>query len=250
MPTVVAYHRPDSIDDAAALLAEPNRRAMGGGTVAVPEGRRVSATGVELVDLQALGLAGIDPIGGDGGPDRLRIGAMTRLGDLMADDRVPGLLRDLARREVPSTIRNQATVGGTVALGRPDSVLVAGFLVHGAVVERHGHEPRPLAQVLTDGVGRSIITAVTVEATGRGAMAATGRTPADEPIVAAVARLDDDRLRVALTGVAEHPIEVDPADPAAGLSPPTDFRGSSEYRLGLAAILPARALASLERGEP
>ena len=36
------------------------------------------------------------------------------------------------------------------------------------------------------------------------------------------------------------PVLVDPADPTAGLSPPGDFRGSPEYRLGLVEVLVGR----------
>ncbi len=52
---------------------------------------------------------------------------MVRLSDLEAHSDVPALLKDLSRREGPNTIRNAATVGGTIASGDPESELVAGF---------------------------------------------------------------------------------------------------------------------------
>ncbi len=73
-------------------------------------------------------------------------------------------------------------------------------------------------------------------------MAATGRTPADVPIVAAVARSGPSSVAVALTGVASVPVLVDPDAPIAELAPSSDFRGSAEYRLELARVLSARAL--------
>ncbi len=237
MPSVLAYHRPGSLDEAATLLAEPNRRAIGGGTVAVPDARIARDVGVEVVDLQALGL---DSLSSDGA--RLAMGAMVRLGDLMADPATPALLADLARRELPSALRNQATVGGTVALGEADSVLLAGLLVHDATVAVHGAETQALADLLAAGLGSGIVTSVSVETSGTGAIAATGRTPADVPIVSAVARAADTSVVVALTGVADHPVLVDPADPTAGLQPAGDFRGSADYRLHLAATLTARAV--------
>lgn len=237
MPSIAAYHRPDSLDEALSLLAAPNRRALGGGTVVVPESRVARAEAVELVDLQALALDGWDPGGAS-----LTIGAMVRLGDLADRDDAPPLLRDLARRELPSALRNQATIGGTVALGDPDSVLLAGLLVHGSQVALHAESPISLATALADGVGRRIVTGVTVDPTGTGAIAATGRTPADTPIVAAVARADAAGVHLALTGVATHPVLVDPDDPTAGLEPPSDFRGSADYRLHLAATLGSRAV--------
>ena len=57
-------------------------------------------------------------------------------------------LRDLAKRELPSALRNQATIGGTVALGEPTSVLVAGLLVHGADVVLHSGGVQELEAVL------------------------------------------------------------------------------------------------------
>jgi carbon-monoxide dehydrogenase medium subunit len=237
MPSVLAYHRPGSLDEAATLLAGPNRRAIGGGTIAVPDARIARDRGVEVVDLQALGLDDVDADG-----NSLTLGAMVRLGDLATDDRVPVLLADLARRELPSALRNQATVGGTVAMADWESVLTAGLLVHAASVSLHDIGAVPLAALLAEGVGQRIITTVTVQAGGVGAIAATGRTPADVPIVAAVARAADDGVRVALTGVAAVPVLVDTDDPTAGLSPAGDFRGSADYRLHLAATLTQRAI--------
>ncbi|MCP5027539.1 MAG: hypothetical protein GY929_14780 [Actinomycetia bacterium] len=239
MPSVLAYHRPESLDEASTLLARPDRRAVGGGTVIVPQARQIADIGVELVDLQSLGL---DTIETD--DNRLRLGAMVRLSDLVSHPATPTLLADLARRELPSAQRNQATVGGTAALGWPDSVLVAGLLAHNAIVEIHGAEPTALAGVLGAVTGR-IITGVTIETDGAGGYAATGRTPGDEPIVAAVARATAGSPYLALTGVATTPVLVDPADPTARLSPAGDFRGSPEYRLHLAGVLAQRALGEI-----
>lgn len=237
MPSIAAYHRPDSLDEALSLLAAPNRRALGGGTIVVPESRVARPDAVELVDLQALALDGWEQ-----SPDSLTIGAMVRLGDLVDHDDTPPLLGDVARRELPSALRNQATIGGTVALGDPDSVLLAGLLVHGAQVHLHGQDPMALSDSLAEGVGRRIVTGVTVDPAGTGAIAVTGRTPADTPIVAAVARRTDDGVRLALTGVGDHPVLADPADPTAGLRPPSDFRGSTDYRLHLVETLGTRAV--------
>ncbi len=236
MPTVLAYHRPSDLDEAAGLLDGTSRRAIGGGTVIVPQARIPSDDGVELVDLQGLGL---DSIAGSG--DTVEIGAMVRLGELATADDVPPLLRDLAKRELPSALRNQATVGGTVALGDGESVLLAGLLAHDASVAVHGHGSMSLVDYLAGDVS-GVVTSVCVDSTGSGSIAATGRTPADVPIVAAIARASGAQTSVALTGVAASPVLVDPGDPTAGLEPPADFRGSSEYRTHLVATLVARVV--------
>ena len=243
MPSVVSYHRPATIDQAAILLATGNARAVGGGTVAVPDARTSRDLGVQVVDLQAIGLDAI----GSGGSGRLRIGAMVPVGQLIDDERMPALLRDLARRELPSTLRHQATVGGLVAGRWHESALLAGLLVHDAVVELHGEESQALADYLAAEPGPQLITGLTIDPSGSGASAGTGRTPADVPIVGAVARRTSDSgsVAVALTGVASTPVLADPADVAAacaGVDAVADFRGSADYRRHLARTLTARAV--------
>jgi len=237
MSGILAYHRPTSLDEAVHLLTESNRSILAGGTEIVARARANRSAPVELVDLQALELDEISDADG-----RVRLGAMTRLDDVTTDGRVGDLLADLARRELPSAMRNQATVGGTVATASPDSVLLAGLLVHDARVELHDGSSLSLDQVLANGPGGAIIVAVDIDPSGTGTITATGRTPADEPIVAAVARFTSAGIRLALTGVAPTVIEVDPTDPTSGLEPPSDFRGSSIYRLNLAATLARRAI--------
>ena len=236
MPSVLAYHRPTSLDEAVDLLSDSNRWALAGGTVVVPEARKNKAEGVEVVDLQALGLGAVDQIGSE-----LNLGAMVRLGDLEADDRTPALIKEAAHRELPSALRNQATVGGTIASADPDSLLIAALLVHEAKLEVHQQPSVSLADYLA-GNRQGLIVAVAIETEGVGSMATTGRTPSDIPIVAAVARSANSGTHLALTGVAATPIAVDPESPTAALSPPGDFRGSSEYRTHLASVLSSRAL--------
>ena len=93
MSHVVAYHRPENLDEALRLLgrADTATVVLAGGT-SVNADR--SCDTVEAVDLQALGLEGITSLG----PARVRIGAMARLQDVAEHPLVPALLRDLARR--------------------------------------------------------------------------------------------------------------------------------------------------------
>ncbi len=249
MAQVAAYHRPQDLDGAIELLARPGRTALAGGTVLNAD-REPPA--IEVVDLQAIGLDGIEPAG----PDRVRLGAMVTLDRVAggADGLIPGWLADLARAELPSTLRTLATVGGTVAAGGGESALLVGLLAADAAVEVADRSTaaaaaaagggRPLADVLASGLAPgSIVTAVTVDVAGTGAVATTGRTPADVPIVAAVAVVSADAsTRLALGGVASQPVLADPADPTARLDPPGDFRGSADYRRHLAEVLSARAL--------
>ena len=245
MATVSAYWRPASIAQALELLDRPGAVAMGGGTAinASPPGDPV-----EVVDLQALGLGAIEPA--EGG--RVVIGATTTLQALVDSGEAPDLVREAARCERPSTLRAQATIGGRVATGDPDSELLAALLVHDAVVRvaGHGGVELPLPAVLAGlplDAGR-VVVAVTVGTGGRGASARVGRTPADTPIVAAYGRTGDAGTpgaggrRIALTGVAPTPVLVGGVEDVARLEPRGDFRGSAAYRLSLAATLVARVV--------
>lgn len=240
MARVVGYHRPTSLDQALSLLDAPGppRVLLAGGTLVNAEG---GTDPFEVVDLQAVGLSGIAETG-----DGLRIGATTTLQELTDEPLIPQVLADLAQRELPSTLRSLATVGGTIATGDPDSELLAGLLVHEAVVTitgESGEAAYVLAEVLGMGSIPGIITAVSIETGGTTAAARTGRTPGDRPIVAAVARRTRDRpLLLALCGVAATPIIV---DELTTLDPPDDFRGSAAYRRHLARVLSARVTAEV-----
>lgn len=245
MVQVTAYHRPNDLDGALDLLADPSRTILAGGTVLNAD-REPPA--VDVVDLQSLGLDGISADG-----DRLRVGAMVTLDRLADHDTTPDWLARLATAELPSTLRTLATVGGTVAAGGGESVLLAGFLAAGAMVAVATGPGGAITETeagvaLADGFDRrTLITGITIDPSSHGSVASTARTPADIPIVAAVAtRAADGAVRLALTGVAASPVLVDPADPIAGLDPPGDFRGSPDYRRHLAKVLSARAIAQLE----
>lgn len=240
MPLVAAYHRPASLDEALDLLSSPERVALGGGTTLNADRQ---PSNLEAVDLQSLGL---DAIAANG-TGWVRIGATATLDDIRRCGLLPDSLRELARLEQPSTLRTLATVGGLVAKASAGSLLLAGLLAHDARVELAGPASEcSLAELLAAGLPPgSLITAVTVDPSGRTAAARTGRTPADVPIVAAYGRRIEGFVAMAVTGVGDHPVLVDVYDPTAGLEPAVDFRGGREYRLHLAATLTARVMQEL-----
>ena len=242
MVTASAYWRPTTITQAFELLERPGAVVLAGGTRLTGGS---SAEQVEVVDLQALDLAGIRPETGDAQQiGTLRIGAMATLQEVADSDHVPGIVREAARREQPSTLRAQGTVGGCLATGHAESELLAALLVHEAMVHVDtslGNETVPLERLLDDlplDAGR-VVTALTIRTTGAAAAAHTARTPADRAIVAAFARTTGGGRRFALTGVAPTPVLVQPGDE---LHPVGDFRGSSEYRRALAEVLLARVV--------
>ena len=254
MPKLKAYHRPANLDEALRLLSRRgvNTAIVAGGTyINAHLANRVD----EVIDLQAVGLTEASY-----SSDRLTLGAMVRLQRIVEDSQAPALLRETAQREGPNTLRHAASVGGIVVGASKESELLAALLVFEAEVHVQypsppPHPPRkrggdgggiPLTDFLRDGpaaLDGGIVTAVSLATTGKTASARVGRTPADQPIVAAVARLDPGgKLHLALCGVAHTPVLVDPHNVKAAVNPPGDFRGSSEYRRHMAATLAERVI--------
>lgn len=236
MPKVVGYHRPATVEEAVGLLAQPNAAVLAGGT-------RVNATPfgnpLVAVDIQSLDLKGIAATG----TDAVRLGAGATLQQLADSELLPALLRELARREAPSTLRTLATVGGTVAAGGWESELLTGLLACEAEVELRsaaGTRTVGLAALLADCelLRSTLIASVTVRVDGVLDADHTARTPGDQAIVSAVARRNaGGSVVVAASGVAATPVIV---TDAASLTPPADFRGTTEYRKHLAEVLVAR----------
>ena len=118
------------------------------------------------------------------------------------------------------------------------------------ILNSDGELSVPLQEVLSkpERMESEIILSIDVATDGKSLLEATGRTPADTPIVAVAARHCSDGYRMAITGVAPTPVLVDPENPTVSLQPTSDFRGDSEYRLHLARILASRTL-NLLNGE-
>ena len=251
MPQLQTYHRPETLEAALDLLARPGMTSavLAGGTEL--NARKLEGVD-EVVDLQAIGLDGIQRAG-----DRLVVGAMTRLQAIVESDETPPLLRETAHREGPNTFRNQGALGGVIVDADPESELLAALLVFEADVRVQttggastmaGGRTLPLSDLLADVEGSlagGIITEISFATDGQTASERVGRTPADKPIVAAVGRkTTDGRMSLALCGVTDTPILVAP-DQNASLDPPADFRGSSEYRREMAVLLVDRVVNQL-----
>lgn len=242
MSQTPVYYRPTSVGEALALLAQtPSAVLLAGGTSLTPH---LDSAAQAIIDLQAAGLDHLTPA-----ENLLTLGAMVRLQTLADCPHAPDLLRQAAYREGPNTLRHAATLGGTVIGADWESELLAALLACDAQIEIqtvNGAQTIPLPDFLGNISGwlngGGLLTAITVATTGVIAADRVARTPADKPIVAAVARRDDQgQLWLAISGVAPFPLLLDPSE-LPYLTPPGDFRGSSEYRKEMAKVLAERVL--------
>ncbi len=269
-------HKPRTIEEALELLKQPGTFALAGGTALVAERRKDVRA---LVDLAGLDLAYIRD------EDRsIAIGATTLLEQLFESPILRavanGVVAEAAHRSAASILRNQATVGGTL-IAEPAGILATALLALDASLLISTADSSPgqvtaalLAEFLLHGPSASglLVTAIRIPASSLGRKAAletVARTPSDKPIVSACAAVEVDRglvraAALALGGVASAALRAAPAgqqlvgsklDPASieaavreacsKLEPPSDFRGSAEYRREMASVLLARALSDV-----
>jgi carbon-monoxide dehydrogenase medium subunit len=120
IPGTFDYHRPESVDDAVALLAKhgDEARAIAGGHSLIPMMKLRMAEVAHLVDLQAIGeLKGITVDGGT-----VTIGAMTTQHELIENEALANaapIIREASLQIADPQVRYVGTVGGNVANGDP-----------------------------------------------------------------------------------------------------------------------------------
>jgi len=274
------YHRPSSLPEALHLLQRrsPHTVPLAGGSTLVGSGSRdVEA----VVDLQNLGMRYVKPSESGG----LSLGSMATLGDIRFSDAIRGfaggIVSQAARNSAGSVLRNQSTIGGTVATADGASELLVALLACDAQVSGYlpQHTELPLSEFLIqrDGLleAAGLITEVHLNRpTGQTAAALerVARTPADSAIVcAAVVLTQADgicvRAGLAVGGVGPLPLRLSELEQLLigqrldddtvqvvmqgsplQLEPPGDFRGSPEYRKRMADVLTRRALqATIDR---
>lgn len=242
MPRVKTYHRPQSMEEALKLLVQKGQSAaiLAGGTGIVPT---LDDDVTDLIDLQSLGLERVEF-----SADRATVGAMTRLQRIVEDEAMPTVLRRAARNEGPNTLRNAATVVGTLIGGDWESEFYAAMLAYEAtmVVQTAGDVCElPLEEFEPSDFPDGIVTEVSFALGGEAALERVARTPADSPIVAVIGRRDAaGTVRLAFCGIAEKPVLLTDGE-LAEFVPPGDFRGSPDYRRAVATVLAERVSRAL-----
>jgi CO/xanthine dehydrogenase FAD-binding subunit len=254
---IVEYHRPDSLEEALALLSRPGviSRPIGGGTAIDRDGGDPLA----VVDLQRLGLNQVQERG-----NWLDLGATVTLQALLERPNLPAALNETIRKEATHNLRQVATVAGTlVAADGRSPFTTAGYALDAALRllpamegnERdliHLGDLLPLRKEILPG---RLITQVTIPLNVSLVYSFVARTPADRPVVcAAVARWPSGRTRVVLGGFGPAPLlamdgpEESGAEMAAreACREAGDAWASAGYRTEAAGLLVRRCLEGLK----
>ena len=252
---ITEYHRPQTMDDALKLLAQPNTLPLGGGT-------KINSPAFKdrdfaVVDLQALDLKRILRSG-----YTLEIGATATLQQLLESADAPAALQQAIRQEASLNIRNAATVAGTLVSADGRSPFAAAMLALDAKLDiRYSTTESRISNIGEFLALRpaGLITLVSIPLNAKFAYEQVARTPADVPIVcAALAQWNSGRTRLALGGYGANPLLAMDGTEADGLESAArntfheaiDQWASAEYRMDVAATLAKRCLASLNTAPP
>jgi carbon-monoxide dehydrogenase medium subunit len=278
IPGAFDYHRPKSLDEAVALLAEhgDDGRLIAGGHSLIPMMKLRLANPAHLIDLGAVAaLRGIEEAGG-----AVRIGAMTTQAEIIASALLAGkvpILRETALQIADPQVRSLGTTGGNVANGDPGNdmpavmmALGASFLARGPSGERaisaRDYYRGAFATALAE---TEVLTAISIPIPPAGhgwAYEKMKRKVGDYATAAAAVILVMEGgacrdARIALTNLADTPLYAADAasalvgtavDDAATLkavaaavgitAPASDLRGPPEFRRHVAGVMVGRAL--------
>jgi probable selenate reductase FAD-binding subunit len=242
---ITTYHRPQTLDEALTLLAQPNTFPLGGGTLL----SQPTTDSVQVVDLQSLGLDSLTQKGND-----LEIGATCTLQSLLESQHCPAALKVAIKLEAPINIRNSATVAGTLVSSDGRSPFATSLLAMDAKITVVSGQ----SSVVSIGEflplrPRGLITLITIPLNAKFAFEFVSKTPADKPIVAAaLSQWNSGRTRLALGGYGKSPMLAMDGTEAEGLDAAArnayheanDDWASAEYRMDVAAVLAKRCLES------
>lgn len=278
-PAGFTYHRPATVDDAVAVLAEvsPAGKVLAGGQSLVPLLNMRLAAPEHLVDINRLSDLAYVRVGGDG----VTVGALARHADVERDDAayaVLPLLRDTLGYVAHPTIRNRGTTVGSIAHADPAGELTAVLaLLEGTVTLRsaaRGERTVAAADFFTGPLSTcadagELVTSVTFpvpEGRTGAVWTEVARRHGDYAVcgTGVVVTLDDDLrvagARAAYVSAGPEPVVLDLTEavagrafddadwPAAGrlaasrLDPDDDIHATAAYRTHLAGVLTTRAL--------
>src|SRR3954453_3296759 len=257
------YHRPSSVDEAAALFAKgPESKYLAGGHTLIPVMKQRLASPSDVIDLSKIEeLVGIGLSG-----DALIIKAATTYFDILqsadAKKAIPALVHLTSVLGDPQ-VRYRGTIGGSIANNDPAADFPAAVLALGATVKTKKRSIAAddffkglFATALEDG---EIITSISFPIPAKAGYSKM-RHPASRFALTGVfvAKTKSGDVRVAATGASQNGVMRVPAIEAAlkanwssagmdkvtisadGLL--TDIHGSSSYRANLIKVMAQRAV--------
>ncbi len=279
IPGSFAFHRPKSVQEAVALLADlgEDARPLGGGHSLIPLMKLRLAAPTDLVALS--GIADLKRIGSEGG--EVVIGAGVTQHELIESDLVVKsvpLLREAALQIADPQVRYVGTIGGNVANGDPGNDMPAVMMALDATYELAGKggARKVAAREFYQGTyvtalePGEIVTAIRIPVPPAGhgyAYEKLKRKIGDYATAAAAVLLTMsggkvESCSIGLTNVGDTPLL---ATEAAGIltgstldaatvkkavaaaeaitSPASDRRGTPKYRTKMAGVMLSRALA-------
>lgn len=247
-----AYYRPDSLEEAVALLEDKEKglKPLGGGTILSRQ--RTGQFGV--VDLQNLGLDQIELRGG-----RILVGAAARMHALLSHPDIHSEIKRAVEIDASENIRNMATLAGWLVSSDGRSILSTVLLALDTTLTwaPGGKRVRlgdwfPVRKQEEPGV---MITQLEWQARPKLVFEYAARAPKDRPIlIVAAVQWDSGRTRIALGGYGAEPIIAmdgtgsDGAELASrdAYADAGDQWASAAYRQDVAAKLALRCLERID----
>jgi aerobic carbon-monoxide dehydrogenase medium subunit len=269
IPASFDYVRAASVAEALALLVEhdPDSKVIAGGQSLLPLMKLRLARPERLIDIGRLEeLRGVQAAAGGG----LAIGALTTYAELLDDVIVGrfGLFADALPRIGDVQVRNRGTIGGSIAHADPAADLPAVLLaLDGVVVARsaaRGERPIDIAAFFEGAFATALaedelVTEIRLPAPSGSvgsAYQALEQQASGYPI-AGVAAVVGDVIRVAVTGVGDHPYRATEVEAALVAGAPVheavesitngvdvngDIHADPEYRAAMARVMAKRAI--------
>jgi carbon-monoxide dehydrogenase medium subunit len=257
------YHRPSSVDEAAALFAKGSEsKYLAGGHTLIPVMKQRLASPSDVIDLARIKeLVGIEPTN-----DGIVIKAATTHNDVaqsaIVKKAIPALAY-LASLIGDPAVRHRGTIGGSIANNDPAADYPAALVALDATVKTNKRNIKAgdffkglFTTALEDG---EIITAVSFPVTGKAGYAKFPHPASRFALTGVfVARSPGGDIRVAATGASQNGVMRIPAIEAAlktnwsanaldgvkisadGLM--SDIHGSSDYRANLIKVMAQRAV--------
>jgi carbon-monoxide dehydrogenase medium subunit len=282
------YHRAGSLEEATTLLHQlgEDARLIAGGQSLIPLMKMRMARPSALIDLNFVsGLSGIEKHNGE-----LRFGALARHADIENSEvaNLIPILHDCAAGIADVQVRNQGTIGGSLAEADPSGDWGTVLLTQETSVRcfgPNGERTVPLEEFITDAyttvlahdeLVREVIVKIPPKHSGGACVAFKRSAPVYATVSAAVQLTLDGKdtcqsARIVLGCVGLTALRVKEAETEvrgkkigektmqaaadaalAAAEPPGDMRGSTEYKRALVAALVKRALgiaARRARGE-